>query len=487
MYNYQKSENAHSKRMPSVGTGSMANTTARNAKDVRKVTFDVAPAFDDYLFSWDYPQYLSIGGYGSGKSYHTAIKIILKLLQEKRTCLVVRNVFASLKESCYNVLCGILVGVNLLTTNQAMMQKNKNKIYAKLSPLELIFPNGSRIIFKGLDKPDKIKSIHDVSIVWVEEAAEIRKDAYSEIIGRVRSPDLSTHILMTCNPVSKSNWIYKHFFVSRDKDGNRKVKLEPEVFYKSKMLVLDNVYYHHSTIDDNPFLQKSYRKSLDAIQKHDYPLYLVVRHGMFGATGIRVLPQAVTSRHDVVEKNIAKIPLKDHYYGFDLGFEESYNAVISCAIDTEKNILYIYDEIYMNKMTDVEFSKNEDFMLLKEKILQAKRQGVYKHIVADSSDPKAIAYYQSQEYPMRACTNRFKGSRLANTRKIKRFSKIFISSKCINTVSELIDLTYKKTQAGELYQDIFAIDPHTFSALWYALDTVEVADYKIRKYSTKKG
>jgi phage terminase large subunit len=367
------------------------------------------------------------------------------------------------------------------------MRKNKNKVYAKLSPMELIFPNGSRIIFKGLDKPDKIKSVHDVSIVWIEEAAEIRKDAYSELIGRVRSTDLDTHIIMSCNPVSKANWIYKHFFVNRGKGGNRDVKVEPEIFYKAKMLVNGGVYYHHSTIDDNPYLKNSYKKSLDAIQEHDYPLYLVVRHGMFGATGLRVLPQSMQSNKDVVNRNVAKIPLKDHYFGFDLGFEESFNAVISCAVDTEKNILYIYDEIYANKLTDVDFAKDSAFMGLKETVLRMQKKGLQKHIVADSSDPKAIAYYQSQGYPMRACVNRYKNSRIANVRKIKRFKKIVVSSKCQNTVMELIDLSYKKNSNGDLCQDKFTIDPHTFSAIWYALDTVEVADYKIRTYATKRG
>lgn len=469
------------------GSEAVSRTKASRAKDARKVTFDIAPAFDDYLFSWDYPQYLSIGGYGSGKSYHTAIKIILKLLQEKRTCLVVRNVFESLKESCYTLLCSILTGVNLLTTSPVVMKKNKNKIYAKLSPMELIFPNGSRIIFKGLDKPDKIKSVHDVSIVWIEEAAEIRKDAYTELIGRVRSPNLQTHIIMTCNPVSKANWIYKHFFVARDKKGNRNVKVEPEDFYKAKMLVQNGVYYHHSTVDDNPYLKNSYKRSLDAIQEHDYPLYLVVRHGMFGATGLRVLPQSTQSHEDIVNKHVAKIPLKDHYFGFDLGFEESFNAVISCAIDTERNILYIYDEIYANKLTDVEFAKDDKMQELKEKVLQMQKQGLRKHIVADSSDCKGIAYYKSQGFPMRACVNRYKYSRLANTKKIKRFKKIIISSKCQNTLTELIDLSYKKNSNGDLYQDKFTIDPHTFSALWYALDLVEVADYKLRTYATRSG
>ena len=46
-----------------------------------KVTKDVSPEFEDFLFDCDYERYLLIGGYGSGKSYHIAFKIILKLLE----------------------------------------------------------------------------------------------------------------------------------------------------------------------------------------------------------------------------------------------------------------------------------------------------------------------------------------------------------------------------------------------------------------------
>ena len=57
-----------------------------------KVTKAVSPAFEGFLFDWDCERYLLIGGYGSGKSYHIAFKIILKLLEEKRKALVIREV-----------------------------------------------------------------------------------------------------------------------------------------------------------------------------------------------------------------------------------------------------------------------------------------------------------------------------------------------------------------------------------------------------------
>ena len=48
---------------------------------------EVNPRFEDFIFDWDYKTYFLVGGYGSSKSYHIATKVILKLLEEKRTAL----------------------------------------------------------------------------------------------------------------------------------------------------------------------------------------------------------------------------------------------------------------------------------------------------------------------------------------------------------------------------------------------------------------
>ena len=83
--------------------------------------------------------------------------------------------------------------------------------------------------------------------------------------------------------------------------------------------------------------------------------------------------------------------------------------------------------------------------------------------------------------------NKFQGSRLSNTRKVKRFRKIVVSPKCVNTIKELRDLTYKKDNNGKTVYDEFNIDPHTLSAIWYGLDTVTVADVKFKNYNSKRG
>lgn len=457
-----------------------------------KITKAVSPAFEDFLFDWNYETYLLLGGYGSGKSYQIAFKIILKLLQEKRKALVVRQVFETIEQSCYDLFCEILDDMGLLTTDPVEFKKKVNRVLALKSPLRFRFPNGSQIIFKGMDKPEKVKSINGVSIVWLEECSEISFSAYEELLGRIRTPDVSMHFILSCNPVGRENWVYRHFFTLLDDEGNETVICDEQKFYDKKQLIIDGVYYHHSVPTDNPWLPWQYLKRLDKLKEYDYPLYMVARWGRFGATGTRVLPQLVVipnkgPHKDTMQRAIQQLGPENMYFGFDFGFEESFNAVLSMSVDQKRGYLYIWDEIYINHITDDNMAMLPKMLELKQRILLYRQQGYNKMLVADNEDPKAIQYYRQCGFPIRACRNKFKGSRLSNTRKIKRFKKIYVAKRCKNTIRELKYLTYAKDAKGNVIYDEFNIDPHTFSAIWYGLDLVTVADVKEKDFNSRKG
>ena len=430
---------------------------------------EVNPRFENFIFDWNYKTYLLFGGYGSSKSYHIALKIILKCLQEKRKVLVIREVYETIRESCFDLFKEILEDMELLSEDGR--RSSKRKVVTKESPMKLMFPNGSTIIFKGMDKPEKLKSINDVSIVWIEEASEVKYKGFKELLGRVRHPYLSLHFILSWNPVAEENWTFKHFFINREQD---KVILDPELLYQKKTLVKNGIYYHHSLPDDNLFLPQSYIDELDAMLDYDPDLYRVARLGRYGANGIKVLPQLRRMEASDVKRIVSQIPQTHIFWGMDFGFETSYNAVIGCAVDEETQSLYVFWEYYKNKQTDDVTAK--DLKALKDVL-----------ITADCEDPKAITYYNLQGFRMRGC-HKFAGSRLSNTRKIKRFKHIFVSSDCKNCWNELKDLVYyKDPRTDELTYDEFNIDPHTFSAIWYALDTYEIPDVKSRVRHSQKG
>ena len=151
------------------------------------INLELSDRFADFIFDWYYEKYLCIGGYGSGKSYNIVEKLILKCLQEKRKVLVVRNVYETIKESCFDLFKEILDTMDLLYPDDVQYRRKDKrvKVVAKKSPMELVFPNGSKIIFRGMDKPEKVKSINGVSIVWLEECSEISYEGYKELLGRI--------------------------------------------------------------------------------------------------------------------------------------------------------------------------------------------------------------------------------------------------------------------------------------------------------------
>lgn len=415
---------------------------------VRKVEKEVNPAFEDFLYDWNYTTYFLLGGYGSSKSYHVGLKVILKCLEEKRKVLVVREVYATMRDSVYSLLLDILADMDLLSVVKDIK-----------SPLSLRFPNGSEILFRGLDNVEKLKSINNVSLIWIEEASEIKYEGYKELLGRARHPSLKIHFILSTNPVSKRNWTYKHFFINKDK---KQVTLNDHELYDKGIIVKNDVYYHHSTVDDNLFLPQSYIDTLDETAEYDPDLYRVARKGRFGTNGVKVLPVFTTAPHDEVMNKVRRCDLFRN--GMDFGFQTSYNAAVRVAIDHDNRYLYIYKEYYKRRMTDLDTAKDPEFMEFKDVYLKG-----------DSASPETIAFYNQMGYRM---TGAKKYTRLEQIKKIRRFKKIICSEDCINVKTELEDLTFAVDKNGEIIEDEISIDAHTLDAIFYALDDYSVSDLK---------
>lgn len=416
----------------------------------------INPRFEEYIYNWDHKFYFCFGGYGSSKSYNTALKIILKLLQEKRKCLVIREVYSTHRDSTFSLFKEIIADMEL-----------SDYITNKVSPLQIDFPNGSQIIFRGMDNPEKLKSINDITIVWCEECSELKYEGFKELLGRLRHPTLKLHFILTTNPVSKTNWCYKHFFIDKN---NNVFKQDDNEVYDKHTVIHDDVYYHHSTVDDNHFVQQEYIDQLEDIKNYDEDLYRIARWGKFGAKGRKVLPNFKVMDHLTVMDHVRKIPHHRKYAGMDFGFVTSYNALVRCAVDEYNQDLYVYYCYYDRDKTDD---------ITKEDIKEFR--DTHELIFGDASEPKTLQYYRQQGFNMAPCTKATKngvGSRIQNTKKMRRFKHIYCSNECTPVIDELQDLVYAEDKNGDIIEGEFNIDPHTFSALWYALDRFEFVDLK---------
>lgn len=408
---------------------------------------EVNPRFEEFLFDWNQKFQFLVGGYGSSKSYHVALKIILKLISEKRKALVVREVFETIRDSCFSLFEEIIYDLEL----------NTKGVRLTTSPMKITFPNGSQIIFKGMDKPGKLKSINDISLIWLEECSEIKYAGFKELIGRLRHPRLRNYMILSTNPVSKSNWTYLHFFINKD---TKVIKLDDYRLYKEKTIVLGDTYYHHSTADDNYFLPGDYIAQLDDMKNYDIDLHRVARLGQFGANGKKVLPQFEVMAHDEVMKVVNRTSARLLKNGLDFGFVTSFNALSRMAIDEKNMWLYIYDEVYTKEQDDEELYQELAYL--------------GRTLIKADHEDSTIKYLNKKGMNLRKA-KKYAGSRAEYTKKVKRFKRIICSDKCVNHIDELQDLTYKTNNNDEIIEDQFNIDPHTFSAMWYGLDDYDVA------------
>lgn len=103
------------------------------------------------------------GGSGSGKSVFAAQKIVLRTLTEQgHKFLCLRKVGETVKESIFAEI------KSAIADSQCLHEFDINKTEKTF----LHRPTGNQIICKGLDEPEKIKSIKGITSMWIEEATE---------------------------------------------------------------------------------------------------------------------------------------------------------------------------------------------------------------------------------------------------------------------------------------------------------------------------
>ena len=99
---------------------------------------------------------------GSSKSYFITQKIIVRCCREKIRVAVCRRYGSTIRNSCFSLFKEIL-------------GKWKLTPYVKIreTDFNIKFPNGSEIIFLGLDEEQKLLSLNNISTIFIEEAFEV--------------------------------------------------------------------------------------------------------------------------------------------------------------------------------------------------------------------------------------------------------------------------------------------------------------------------
>lgn len=136
-------------------------------------------AFNEWVWKrltdYSHRQEVYYGGAGSGKSYGAAQKVLLKAMNRRRKVLVVRKVGVTLRDSIFQLFLDLLVEAGILQS-----------CVVNRTDMRITLPNGSMLLFKGLDDREKIKSITGITDIVIEEATELTEDDFTQLDLRLR-------------------------------------------------------------------------------------------------------------------------------------------------------------------------------------------------------------------------------------------------------------------------------------------------------------
>ena len=215
---------------------------------------------------FDKSRYLVLmGGGGSGKSVFAGRKILERAAREPgHRLLVCRKVARTLKESCYRQLCG-----------QAAAHYKKQLRAIRQSDMRITMKNGSEILFAGLDDVEKLKSVYNITGLWIEEASQLSEADFDQLDLRLRGQTRQyKQIILSFNPVSLTHWLKARFFDNPARLSRPDFRL------------------HHSTYLDNRFLDSEYWRVLEGFKDADGYYYDVYCLGRWGSTGKSVFDAA---------------------------------------------------------------------------------------------------------------------------------------------------------------------------------------------------
>lgn len=376
------------------------------------------PLLNDYSHRWE----IYKGSAGSGKSHFITQKIIIKALREKRRVMICRRYGTTMRNSVFKLFKDVIESFKITHLTRI-----------KESDMSITLPNGSEIIFVGLDNEEKLLSIAGITDVFIEEVYEVPKEIVDQLNLRMRGKAPNQQIYMAFNPISAKHWLYDFC------EGTTR----PE-----------SSIYSQSTFRDNPFLPDEYVKALEDMYRTNPNKARVFCDGNWGADveGL-VYKNHVLSDFDINELIKQGLEVR---VGIDWGFVDPTTVVVS-LFDKPKKEIYIIGEFYKRGATLEE---------IKDGIISL---GISKQkMYCDGAEPDKVDYLRRNGFNA-VSAKKGAGSVKAGISFLQDM-KIICHESCVNVATELENYVYlKDKKTGQYIEDSYDHDfSHTMDALRYS-------------------
>ncbi len=408
------------------------------AVDGTRLSSIIAPSF--YDLHWDiqtgsHTYYDLFGGRGSTKSSFIGTEIPLGIMQDPlANGIIFRKVAATIGTSVFEQ---VLWGIDALGANDLWK--------ATTSPYKLTYkPTGQVILFRGLDKAKKMKSIkvaHGyLKFLWLEELDEFcGEEEVRSVQQSVMRGGPKFVVFKSFNPpVSRQNWANEYVLRPR-RDAVR---------HRSCYKDVPPEWLGEQFLDDaNDLLLTNPRA-----YTHEY---LGIPVGTGGEVFDNLEIREITNAERAAFDNI--------YMGIDWGWYPDPYHWGKMHYDSARRILYIYDEFRTNKMSNAA-TWNALVML----------KGVTGQdlITADSAEPKSVGDYR--DYGS-LCRPAVKGpdSVRYGIKWLQSLKAIVIDPvTCPHTAREFQNYEYERTDDGDIISGYPDKDNHSIDCVRYAMERV---------------
>lgn len=257
------------------------------------------------------------GGYGSGKTFAgSLLGILLALKFPGIRGLVGAQTYTLVRDTTLQTYFEHLDNFGF----------TEGKDYDWSSSLQkLTFKNGSEILFRHFDEPNKLKSLN-LGFVEIEEMSDIPYDTFKMLLGRMRQKvkkswkDFTYRIFGHTNPETCRGWVYKTF--KENKSPNYRLISAPTT---------QNIYLPKGFCDE---LKKVYDEQY-------YNIFVLAQNGEYN-NGLVI--------KDFSDENIKEITYQPE---MDLHISCDFNVDPMCwvfAHKTDDKVFY-FDEITMENTT----------------------------------------------------------------------------------------------------------------------------------------
>lgn len=394
-----------------------------------------ARVFNKHIFDIrdDYTRFTEIhyGGASSGKSHGVVQKVVLKACKKwrkPRKVLFLRKVGRSIRDSIFADVIACLSDWNLL-----------DRCKVNMTDFRITLPNGAEFLFKGMDDPEKIKSIKGISDVVMEEATEFTLDDYTQLTLRLRDRGHKfRQIFLMFNPVSKLNWVYKQFFAEDVVNDPKRVRI------------------YHTSYKNNRFLDEENRKTIEELQLRNPAYYRIYALGEFATLDKLVFPKYKKCRLD---KNSDDLKNLESDFGLDFGYVNDPSAFIHLRVDEKNKKIYFLEE----------FTRKG---LLNDRIAEQLTQLGYSKetITADSSEKKSIAEIKNKGIRRIRPARKGPDSIRQGIQWLLQY-ELIVDDRCVKLIEELENYTWKKDKnTGEYFNEPVDSYNHLIDATRYAVE-----------------